>query len=220
MNLSRVCTTCNVEKTLDMFGARKRGKDGKQSKCKACLKDQFFEMQQKKHKEYSARPKVLTKEDALFLFDYIDGSLYWKNPTHGKAIKGSKAGFINELGYYQISIYGKKFREHQIIYLMNHGYIPKEIDHINGNKIDNRIENLREVTRMQNMYNKPAYKCNKSGSKNVSWKAKINKWQVAISYEGKRKYLGVFDDFEFAELVATEARNKYHGKYANHNIGV
>jgi hypothetical protein len=45
MPLSRVCTTCNVEKTLDMFGARKRGKDGKQSKCKACLKDQFFDMQ-------------------------------------------------------------------------------------------------------------------------------------------------------------------------------
>ena len=219
MNLSRVCTTCNVEKTLDMFAKRKNGKDGRQSKCKPCLKDQFFEMQKKKHQEYCGKPKVLTQEDALFLFDYIDGGLYWKNPTHGKAVKGSKAGFINNMGYYQISIYGKKFTEHQIVYLMKNGFIPKEIDHINGNKIDNRIENLREVTRMQNMYNKTAYKSNTSGSKNVSWKAKINKWQVAISYEGKRKYLGVFEDFEFAELVATEARNKYHGEYANHGTG-
>jgi hypothetical protein len=202
-----------------MFGARKRGKDGKQSKCKACLKDQFFEMQQKKHKEYSARPKVLTKEDALFLFDCIDGSLYWKNPTHGKAIKGSKAGFINNDGYYQISIYGKKFKEHQIVYLIKNGFIPKEIDHINGNRTDNRIENLREVTRSQNMCNKTTNKLNTSGSKNVSWKAKINKWQVAINFNGKRKYIGVFEDFEFAELVATEARNKYHGEYANHGTG-
>ena len=202
-----------------MFAKRKNGKDGRQSKCKPCLKDQFFEMQKKKHQEYRGKPKVLTQEDALLLFDYIDGGLYWKNPTHGKAVKGSKAGFINEIGYYQISIYGKKFREHQIVYLMKNGFIPKEIDHINGNRTDNRIENLREATRTQNMYNKPAYKSNTSGSKNVSWKAKINKWQVAISYEGKRKYLGVFEDFEFAELVATEARNKYHGEYANHGIG-
>ena len=202
-----------------MFAKRKNGKDGRQSKCKPCLKDQFFEMQKKKHQEYCGKLKVLTQEDALFLFDYIDGGLYWKNPTHGKAVKGSKAGFINEIGYYQISIYGKKFREHQIVYLMKNGFIPKEIDHINGNRTDNRIENLREATRTQNMYNKPAYKSNTSGSKNVSWKAKINKWQVAISYEGKRKYLGVFEDFEFAELVATEARNKYHGEYANHGIG-
>ena len=219
MTVTKVCTTCNAEKTLDMFGRRKEGKYGRQAKCKVCLKDQFFDMQQKKHKEYCGKPKVLTQEDALFLFDYIDGGLYWKNPTHGKAVKGSKAGFINNDGYYQISIYGKKFKEHQIVYLMKNGFIPKEIDHINGNRVDNRIENLREVTRSQNTYNKPAYKTNTSGSKNVSWKAKINKWQVAISYEGKRKYLGVFEDFEFAELVATEARNKYHGEYANHGTG-
>jgi hypothetical protein len=168
---------------------------------------------------YGSQAK-LTQEYVLFLFDYIDGKLYWKNPTHQKVKKGSKAGYVNSQGYFQISINNKKVKEHQIIFLMKNGYIPKEIDHIDGNKLNNKIENLREVTRLQNAYNKSAYKTNKSGSKNVSWKAKINKWQVDISYEGKRKYIGVFEDFELAELVAAEARNKYHGKYANHNIGV
>jgi hypothetical protein len=168
---------------------------------------------------YGSQAK-LTQEYVLFLFDYIDGKLFWKNPTHQKVKVNTKAGYINAEGYLQISINNKKFKEHQIVYLMNHGYIPKEIDHINGNKLDNRIENLREVSRLQNMYNKPAYKTNTSGSKNVSWKAKISKWQVDISFNGKRKYIGVFEDFELAELVAAEARNKYHGKYANHGIGV
>lgn len=215
----KTCTTCQIEKSLGSFGARKRGENGLQAKCKECLNAQTFFQRQKKHKEYCGKQRDLTQEKALHLFEYKDGNLFWKNPTHGKVEIGSQVGFLNNEGYYQVSVYGKKYRVHQIVYLMQHGYIPKEIDHINTIKTDNRIENLREVTRVQNMYNKNLSTRNTSGFKGVSWKEKIKKWQVAINVDGKRKYIGVYEDLELADLVATEARNKYHGKFANHGIG-
>lgn len=212
---SKVCTTCQVEKSLDMFSPRKAGKYGRQAKCKECLNKQTFEQRKKKHQEYRGKPKNLTQELACYLFDYIDGELFWKNTTHGKIKVGSKVGFINNDGYYTASVYGKKYLNHQIVYLMHHGYFPKEIDHINRDRLDNKIENLREVTRAQNMQNKAMYKRNTSGAKGVSWKKSINKWQVAINVNGVRKYIGVFEDFELAELVSMEARDKFHGIYAN-----
>jgi hypothetical protein len=72
--------------------------------------------------------------------------------------------------------------------MMQYGYLPKEIDHINCNKLDNRIENLREVNRTQNRYNINSYKNNTSGIKGVSWKADLRKWQVSVNVDGNRKY--------------------------------
>ena len=218
--MNKICTTCQIEKPLDKFSPRKHGKFGVQAKCKECLNVQTFSQRQKKHKEYCKTDRVLTQEQALHLFEYRDGNVFWKNTTHGKIKIGSQVGFLNDAGYYQVSIYGKKYRVHQIVYLMQNGYIPKEIDHINTIKTDNRIENLREATRVQNMYNKNLSSRNTSGFKGVSWKEKIKKWQVAINVNGKRKYIGVYEDLELADLVATEARDKYHGKFANHGIGV
>ena len=84
------------------------------------------------------------------------------------------------------------------------------------NRNDNSIENLRPAN-SKNQQNAKIRKDNKSGIKGVYWFAELKKWKVDIGVNGKRKYIGVFNDLELAELVAQEARDKYHGKFARHN---
>jgi len=80
---------------------------------------------------------------------YSDGRFYWKKPGMGR-IKGRPAGTRNPDGYRKLSILGERLKEHQLVYLYFHGYIPKEIDHINGVRDDNRAENLEWLTAKQN----------------------------------------------------------------------
>lgn len=84
------------------------------------------------------------------------------------------------------------------------------VDHINHDTLDNRKINLRNVNRSQNGQNKKgARKDNTTGIRGLTWKARLNKWQVAIRLNGKLNYLGVYDDIEEAERVAIEWRQKY-----------
>jgi hypothetical protein len=156
---------------------------------------------------------TLTQTDLHNYFDYKNGVLYWK--ISKKCVnKGGIAGHVDYLRpYVRITINRQKHLAHRLIYMMFHGFMPKIIDHINGNKYDNRIENLRAATASQNNYNtKP-----KNKLKNVSLYKRTGKWQVQIRYDKKVLHFGYFCDLELAELVATEARNKYHGKFARHN---
>jgi hypothetical protein len=90
------------------------------------------------------------------------------------------------------------------------------VDHINGIQTDNRIENLRPATYLENNRNARIRKDNSSGCKNVSWRSDRKKWSVAIKINGKRKNLGCFVDLELADLVAHEARDLYHKDFARH----
>ena len=101
---------------------------------------------------------------------------------------------------------------------MHNGYLPEEIDHINNTPTDNRIENLREATRMQNCHNKKITTKNKTGSKNVFWVKDRKKWRVTMRVNGKVKSFGYFYDLELADLVSQEIRNKYHNQFANHSF--
>ena len=155
----------------------------------------------------------LTKEIAHSLFEYKDGVLYWKNTTTATT-KGKAAGCWKHKDYVRVSVHKRICAVHRIVFLMHHGYLPKVIDHINGDKKDNRIENLREATISQNGMNSIKTKRNKSGVKGLCWDKSRNKWMVFIKANGISKTIGRFDDFELAELVAIEARNKYHGEFA------
>ena len=89
-----------------------------------------------------------------------------------------------------------------------------DVDHIDSNRKNNRIENLRPATRSQNCSNTGIGKKNTSGCKGVYWKKDSKKWSVQIQANGKRINIGIFDNLELADLVAQEARDKFHGKYA------
>lgn len=90
-----------------------------------------------------------------------------------------------------------------------------QVDHINGNPLDNRLCNLRIAKRAENMWNMGRNSKNTSGYKGVSWMATNNKWQVKIRVNGERKWLGLFDTAEEGYAVYCEAARKYHGDFVN-----
>jgi hypothetical protein len=160
--------------------------------------------------------EIITQDYLNQLFEYRDGVLYWKVNHSGKILIGKKAGSLNSHGYFYTQITGKRYQNHRLIFLMHSGYLPKYLDHIDNNPLNNKIENLREATISQNQCNRKLDKTNTSGVKSVNWHKQANKWQVRIRINGKRKSFGLFEDLDLAELVAQEARTKYHGAFANH----
>jgi len=97
----------------------------------------------------------ITAESLHHRFEYVDGVLYWKNPAIKSKMKpGDKAGRSVKQGYLQTCCQGKRLLNHQIIFKMFHGYIPDELDHIDRNVLNNKIENLRAVTRSENLKNR------------------------------------------------------------------
>jgi hypothetical protein len=91
------------------------------------------------------------------------------------------------------------------------------VDHKSGNKLDNRKENLRIVTRSQNAMNRKLAKDNTSGYKGVFWDKQNKKWRARIGTNNKRINLGSFNDIKNAAIAYNEAALKYHGEFANLN---
>ena len=152
---------------------------------------------------------MLTQEYLKEKFTYKDGELI--RNYNGKVVKCSKSKWHR---YLRMGIQGKVETLHRVIFLYHHGYLPKVTDHIDGDRYNNRIENLREVTQQQNCLNKKHHKNSSSPFKNVYWDKKMNKWGVRVTFKGVNKYLAYFADIELADLVAQEARSKYHGEFA------
>lgn len=160
---------------------------------------------------------TLSQEYLQSLFDYRDGNLYWKKLIKQNQVKvGDIAGTKHPNGYVYIHIKNKNYVAHRLIFMLHHGYLPEFIDHINGIRSDNRIENLRPVTKSQNSLNAKLSKSNTSGVKGVCWDSDTKKWLVQVTINKKQKKIGRYDDLELAELVAIEARDKYHKEFANH----
>jgi hypothetical protein len=155
---------------------------------------------------------TLTVETANHLFEYKDGNLYWKNPVQKQNI-GKVVGFDSGHGYKRVDIKGKQFSVHRIVFLMHHGYLPKMIDHIDGNGTNNAIENLRETDSSKNNFNSVYKNKNKSGYRNVFYNEERNNWTIYITINKKTKFFGSYEDVELAGLVAEEARRKYHGEF-------
>ena len=158
----------------------------------------------------------ITKEYLNEIFEYKDGILYWKKKMARNVHIGRLVGSINQKGYFTVRVFGKKRLNHRLIYLMHHGNLPKEVDHIDGNTLNNDINNLRESTHSENICNSKLRVDSKTGVKNVSWNKRSQKYSVKLNVSGKRYEFGFYEDLELAELVAVMAREKYHGNFANH----
>jgi hypothetical protein len=158
---------------------------------------------------------TLTKEYLQSIFEYKDGNLYRKITTSPKAKVGKKVGFLISRKRVQTVLNKKYYLVHRLIFMMFHGYMPKLIDHINGNSLDNRIENLREATHSQNCMNRKLSKSSKSRVKNVCLNKPTNKWKAFITVNNKQIHLGYFVDIKDAEQAVIEARKKYHKEFAN-----
>lgn len=159
---------------------------------------------------------TLTQEEAHRLFEYKDGLLFWKiRPKNSRKPKGNmEAGTITTNGYKKVTVNQKRFYVHQLIFLMQHGFIPEIVDHIDGNTGNNKIDNLRESNKQKNACNSKLSKTNTSGHRGVVWVKHCKKWQAGLQFNKKHFYFGVYEDFELACLVADEARRIYHGIHA------
>ena len=120
---------------------------------------------------------------------------------------GSMAGTIGSTGYRTIRIDCTNYRSHRVGFLMHHGHLPKMIDHINGDKLDNRINNLRECTASQNMRNREGWGASKFAG--VSWFKRDCKWKSQIRMGNKRIHLGYFDSEGDAATAYVDAAKRF-----------
>lgn len=155
---------------------------------------------------------MVTQERLKELFDYDQEGWLIRRST-GLRVKCSP---VEGHRYLRVFIDDKPRPLHRMIYLWHHGYLPKTLDHIDGNRENNKIENLRQATQQQNCLNRKHKSTSKSPYKNVYWHQAMNKWTVAMKVDGNRKRFGYYDDIELADLVAMEARDKFHGQFARH----
>lgn len=119
-------------------------------------------------------------------------------------------------GYRNGSIFATWHLAHRIIWAMTNGRWPEEdIDHIDGNRTNNAISNLRSVSRHENTKNLSRRLSNTSGVPGVTWNKRAKKWRASIKVAGKFIYLGYFDDLETAAEIRKAAETR-HGFHANH----
>lgn len=153
---------------------------------------------------------LLTQKDVWEVLDYNanTGVFMW-----GKSRRGVKTGVPlgtdNGFGYLRITVLGRSYYAHRLAWFYVKGTWPDQIDHINGIKSDNRIENLRDVTVQQNNQNKlKAQKNSDSKVLGVSWHKKAKKWQAHICVYKERKYLGLFDDVNEAHVAYLKEKER------------
>lgn len=124
---------------------------------------------------------------------------------------------ITPQGYRQIGIFKTPYLVHRLIFLYMVGRMPNEIDHIDGNRLNNKWPNLREVDSAVNRRNMGIATNNESGVKGVYWYPRYNKWEVTISKSGEHFYLGRYESFDEAVAVRRVAEKDLdfhhnHGK--------
>lgn len=153
----------------------------------------------------------------LLNYDESTGIFTHKKRRSGVPVAGAKAGCrVKNLdgGIYEvITLDRKSYKAHRLAWLYCYGSMPAmQIDHCNGDSLDNRICNLRDVSPSENCKNRTLITTNKTGVNGVSWNKKESKYQVTIMHERKNINLGMFDNLEDAK----EARAKGDIKYNYH----
>lgn len=144
--------------------------------------------------------------------DTVTGYLHWiVGPRAGK-----RAGSLSKDGYRRVYICGKTYPEHHVAWILAYGKWPDgTIDHINGNRSDNRLDNLRESDPLEQMRNRAIPRNNTSGVHGVTMHKLANRWQSSIQIKGKYIHLGLFDNLADAEKERKSAEDRF-GFHANH----
>lgn len=147
----------------------------------------------------------------LFSYDSQSGLLVRKKFKGGK--RAGPVGTVHSQGYLTVGVLNKVYKVHRLVWLYHHGVFPEDmIDHINGEKADNRIENLRLATASLNKANEKLRRDNTSGFKGA--KPHKGKWQARIGINGVRRSLGYFDTPEGAHAAYMKAAVKHFGEFA------
>ncbi|HGL4259607.1 HNH endonuclease [Burkholderia vietnamiensis] len=146
-------------------------------------------------------------------YDPVAGSFVWLESTSNRAPAGAIAGTMQPNGYLRITIDGVRMYAHRLAWFYVYGKWPSgDIDHIDGVRTNNAINNLRDVPRGVNMQNQRRARSNNrtSGLLGVTWHARRHRWSAQIQVDGKRKGIGYFDDAETAHQAYLAAKRKLH----------
>lgn len=149
----------------------------------------------------------------LLRYEPETGKFYWLKTLSNSACAGKEAGTgKNSHGYHQIQINKKQYKVARLAWFYTHGVWPDQIDHINGNRSDNRIFNLRSVNKTTNTRNqRKPHSNNKLGIQGVTKKSH-NKFYAEIKVNGKKIHLGSFNSANEASIAYQEAKRKYHAE--------
>jgi len=154
---------------------------------------------------------------AILRYDPLKGRFYWIENRGTKIKAGYEAGSFDAHGYGQIRICGKIYKEHRLVWLYVHGKWPlKQIDHINHDRRDNRIDNLRLADNIENHRNRPKQRNNTTGIVGVS--VNKGKYRAYINVDGKQINIGRFTSLSDAEAARKIAEQQY-GFHKNHGKG-
>ena len=156
---------------------------------------------------------------ARFSYNPDTGEITNKVRSH-KAQAGADATCAHKEGYRSVCCSCRKMLAHRVAWVMTHGEWPAEmIDHINGNRSDNRLSNLRQATRSQNLTNTKLNSRNSSGFRGVSWSSSKQKWDARIRSVNKLRLLGRFKTKEEAVAAYAAASTELHGEFAYGAMG-
>lgn len=167
------------------------------------------------------------KLKSLFTYNKETGVILWNSRerinfktqrsfnTWNSRFYNKQAGNKCSDGYIRIRIDSKAYLSHRLIWLLIYGFEPEQIDHINGNKSDNRLCNLRNVNHTDNLRNCPISKNNSSGIIGVSFNSRDSKWLVQIGSHGKTITIGYVYDF-FVACCLRKSKENELGYHKNH----
>ena len=149
-------------------------------------------------------------------YDPSTGIFRWRISNSNRVRQGAIAGSSQESGYHLIRFRRKLYKAHRLAFLYMIGSIPAYVDHINGDKLDNSWDNLRECTVCENQQNRKISTANTSGVKGVSRCSDTKSWQVRLQLDGVNKYFGSFKTIAEAEELVKNIREQLHGEFARH----
>jgi len=155
------------------------------------------------------------EEVSAFLYE-VGGKIYNRVSRGSNAPMDGESGTIDSHNYRVVRLFGVNYKTHRLVWLLNHKRWPKDqVDHINHDRIDNRIENLREVGFLENSKNVPLRKDNVSGVVGVRWYDRYGKWHSQIAVKGKSIHLGYFLD-KFEAMCTRKSAEIEYGFHENH----
>lgn len=149
-------------------------------------------------------------------YDPDTGHFFWEVGRQGRVNIGDRAGCLNSLGRYVIRYNGKLYLRSRLAWLYTYGCWPEGIiDHVDGNPTNDKLDNLRDVSRQVNAKNSSRSSSNTSGVTGVSWYSRDSKWSAYINTADGKKHLGYFEDKEDAVLARKSAEEE-HNFHPNH----
>ena len=166
----------------------------------------------------SSRENITRSPIPCYISEYVksdeSGNLYWLVDRSAGVKRGDKIFSLDGDGYLRFGLLGKRYKAHRVVFYLHYGYCPDHIDHIDGNKTNNKISNLREVSHSQNMMNSKIRSTSTTGVAGVTYDHRHDSWVVRICVDGKRKYVGGYKSLLDACAARFSAERKHYKEHS------